>query len=491
MAATTEIERFTNLTLNDEGTNGEEQVSEEELDASDWDGYTITSDEALTRSASGLKFATIYPRILRAMNSTNPRVRLSATIRLRRLSQSESQPIATTIQPILDAGILPAIIDLLSSDDSEFLFEATWILVNITAGSTEQTAKVVEADALPKLIPLFPVSSDKIKENILMIVGNIMGDSKDLRLVGIREGGFKLALDVLRTPEDYSRGCVGTAAWVTATASSLEHGGFPDDGLAAEMTPVLIAFIRNRSDNISESVRDAVTTLRRLSAHRDVTSVISESGITCQLVQLCTEENKYSREDALRLLIQMGGGGMDSVQALMGSGCLGALSDSRDAELSRSRGTACSAPEDTDPKWDKALMELPLLPCILQIVPDPGSTEEQESRVGPTMDPARVAAINLATIDLMVEAAYLEALSQALLSDDHRRLKINLHALEKMLNARWDGRQRAVDQFRSSGGPSRLRDLRARRDTRKTEAASVARGVLQTHFPEFSKWPRV
>ncbi|KAG8916478.1 Importin subunit alpha-1 [Tulasnella sp. 417] len=475
MAAMTEIESFANLTLNDGGLKAEEDFSKEELDAIGRDEDTIISDK----------------RLLKALNSSDQKLRLSAAIGVRRLSQSEIQPIATRIQPILDAGILPAIIDLLSSDDRGLLYEATWILVNITAGSTEQTAEVVEAGALPKLVPLFPVSPDNIKENILMIAGNILGDSKHLRLVGIREGGFKLALDVLRAPEDYSTGCVGTAAWVTATASSLEHGGFPDDGLAAEMTLVLTTFIQNQRANLSESFREAVSALRRLAAHRDITNAISERGITCQLVQICTEGNKYSREDALRLLIQIGGGGVDSVRAMMGSSCLGGLSDSRDAEPLGSRGTTCSAPEYTGPKWDKALMEFPLLPRILQILPDPGSTEEQEFRVGPTMDPARLAAINLETLDRMVEADYLEALSQALLSDDRRRIGVNLHALEQILNAKWDGRQRAVDRFTASGGPGRLRDLRASRNTRKTEAASVARRVLQTHFPEFSKWPRV
>lgn len=139
--------------------------------------------------------------------------------------------IEESVQPVIDLGVLPAILDMLSSDDSEFLSEATWILVNITAGSSEQTSQVVEAGALPKLISLFPTSTDAIKENILMTVGNTMGDSKHLRQVAVREGGFELALDVLRVPEDYSRGCVESAVWVVANASTLDHGDFPDDKL--------------------------------------------------------------------------------------------------------------------------------------------------------------------------------------------------------------------------------------------------------------------
>lgn len=120
---------------------------------------------------------------------------------------------------------------MLSSDDPAFLSEATWILVNITAGSSEQTSQVVEAGALPKLISLFPTSTDTIKENILITVGNTMGDSKHLRQVAIREGGFELVLEVLRVPEDHSTGCVESAAWAVATALTLDRGDLPDDRL--------------------------------------------------------------------------------------------------------------------------------------------------------------------------------------------------------------------------------------------------------------------
>ena len=133
------------------------------------------------------------------------------------------------VQPVIDSGVHPAILDKLSPDDPEFLFEATWILINITAGSTEQASKVVESGALLKLIPLFPRSSDSIKDNILMTVGNILGDSKHLRQVAIREGGFKLALDVMRAPEDHSASCVASAAWAMATALTAPLA--PDPGL--------------------------------------------------------------------------------------------------------------------------------------------------------------------------------------------------------------------------------------------------------------------
>lgn len=135
------------------------------------------------------------------------------------------------VQPVIDSGLLHTVIEMLSSNDPEFLSEATWILINITAGSSEQTSAVIDAGALPKLLALFPSSSTSVKENILLVFGNILGDSEHLRQVAIQAGGFKLALDVLRVPDAHAAKCVESAAWAVATATTPDHGKFPDDDL--------------------------------------------------------------------------------------------------------------------------------------------------------------------------------------------------------------------------------------------------------------------
>lgn len=218
---------------------------------------------------------------------------------------------------------------------------------------------------------------------------------------------------------------------------------------------------------------------------RDVTTAIRDSGVTSQIVRLCTEKDKRSREDALRLAVHMGGGGEGAVEELLQASAL----DSLAAEQAQTGETAL---EDTAPPRDQALMELPLLPRILQVLS--GSTNPWKLRseaAGRTLNLEQIASKNLEIFDLMVEADYTEALSQALLSDDSDRLEINLQALEQILNATWGGRQRVTERFEASDGPRRLRHLRVRRHTRGTAASGMAQGILRTHFPEFSKWPRV
>ncbi|KAG9042848.1 hypothetical protein FS837_010307 [Tulasnella sp. UAMH 9824] len=427
----TPIETFANLTLNEHSINREDEAPEEELDDSDFDGYSTTDPQVsglATLVASALNSEKIYTKLFKAIHSTDRSLQLKATIKIRRLLTSEKEE---SVQPVLDLGVLPAILDMLSLDDPEFLSEATWILVNITAGSSEQTSRVVEAGALPRLISLFPTTTDAIKENILLIFGNTMGDSEYLRKVAIREGGFELALAVLRVPEDHSTGCVGTAAWTMANALRQDSGDFSDDRLVTEMILVLTTFIQNQGDDVSESLTEVVRALRQLSVHRDVKTAISGSGVTHRIIGLCTEKDKRLREDALRLAIHLAGGDESSVKALLQASTL----DYYGAQQAQSKQ---SASEDIAPLQDQALAEFPLLPRILQILSgstDPGRLRSEAA--GLTLDLERIAARNLEIFNLMVEASYLEALSQALLSDDSDRLEINLRALEQILSAKW------------------------------------------------------
>lgn len=140
---------------------------------------------------------------------------------------------------------------MLSSDDPDFLWELTWIVVNITAGSTEQALTAVEAGVIPKLVTLFPISPDNVRVNILMTVGNLLGDSKHLRFVTIRGGAFKLALDVLRDPNNHSEKCVESAAWAVGSATTLAYNGLPDAELVCQyprvLSPVLAHSFSRRS----------------------------------------------------------------------------------------------------------------------------------------------------------------------------------------------------------------------------------------------------
>ncbi|KAG8906469.1 hypothetical protein FRC01_008004, partial [Tulasnella sp. 417] len=262
---------------------------------------------------------------------------------------------------------------MLSPEDPEFLLEATGSLVNITAGNLQQTSAVAEAGAIPKLVKLFPPSCDSSKEAILTTFGNMLVHAGYLRKLVIREGGLKLALDVLRAPEDHSAGCAEAAAWAVASAAKGGDAGFLDDDSESQTIAASIAFIRNQSDKSSKLFKETVKALVQISFYRDLTAEIIKSGITPQIVQLCAVEDNQLRENALRLVVHISAGSEDSVQALIDADCLTTLG-AVIAERPRDRGIACSALANLargTPRHARAFMESPLLPHLLQTLSDP------------------------------------------------------------------------------------------------------------------------
>ncbi|KAG8952261.1 hypothetical protein FRC04_004968 [Tulasnella sp. 424] len=449
MTDTTEsapVEGIANLTLQDE-VEAELSLSEEESDESGLDGY--------------LGYDEVDPEAVKEIHSKDRDVRLQATIKIRRFLGSQE----AVIQSVVDSGILPTVIEMLSWDDPEFLIEAILILINITAGTSEQTSAVIDAGALPKLLALFPSSPMSGKEDILLIFGNVLGDSEPLRQVGVRAGGIELALDVLRVPDTYAPNCIDSAAWVVAAATN--HGKFPDDDLATEMISVLTTFLQDHlfereADRLSEAITETIKALRQLSVHHDVTTAIHKHRIIHRIVQLCTtKDNHRLREDALGLISRTSCGGEECMDALMDAGCLDAL-ETCITEHARSRSKVCSAVVDIargTPSHVKALIKSLLLPHIFQVLLDAEEADRSRLEAARVMlSLAETATIHTELLDPMVDRCYVETLSRALLSDESEGLGITLQAIEQILNTKWDGRQRILERFTASDGPHRVRN---------------------------------
>ena len=112
--------------------------------------------------------------------------RLNAVRDIRRMLSVQINP---PVKQLIQAGVLPILIRFLAFDDQPTLqFEATWALTNIT--STDLTAEVVNAGATPGLVRLLQSPKEDIRDQAAWCVGNIAGDSTELRDLVLKQGAL-------------------------------------------------------------------------------------------------------------------------------------------------------------------------------------------------------------------------------------------------------------------------------------------------------------
>lgn len=110
---------------------------------------------------------------------------------------------------------------MLSSSDAALVSEGSWILLNVTLGTSQQRSAAVSEGAIPQLVQVAASASDveDVRHNALLALGNIAGDSPTLRDVFLKERAFRPALDILADPSKFSPETVHTAAWVMETCA--------------------------------------------------------------------------------------------------------------------------------------------------------------------------------------------------------------------------------------------------------------------------------
>lgn len=115
-----------------------------------------------------------------------PWERLENLKNVRRLLSVETGP---PISDVIATGVVPTIISMLERyDEPELQLEAAWVVTNIAAGSSSETAAVV--DAIPPLVDLTRNGDVKARMQAVWALGNVAGESVALRDAVLAEGAL-------------------------------------------------------------------------------------------------------------------------------------------------------------------------------------------------------------------------------------------------------------------------------------------------------------
>jgi hypothetical protein len=97
----------------------------------------------------------------------------------RKLLSIEDNP---PIGAVLETGITPRLLEVLDgAKDPKMMFEAAWAVTNIASGESEHTREIVRCEGIPVLRKLLMCPREDVREQAVWALGNIAGDSPELR----------------------------------------------------------------------------------------------------------------------------------------------------------------------------------------------------------------------------------------------------------------------------------------------------------------------
>ncbi|KAG8912897.1 hypothetical protein FRC01_004841 [Tulasnella sp. 417] len=219
--------------------------------------------------------------LISKLHSDDPKVQLTAVTAIRKIRAP---------QAIIDAGLLRTLVSMLDSENTPvqpspaMKWNAAWAVLDIAGGTSEQTAQVVDAGAIPKLVALSSSPSQNVAENAVWALANIVGDSPSFRDRVAAEGGIDAFVRLLNCSET-TRRVQGRAMW----AVSLYVKPWPSRLLAVRReAPVDEA----TSDDDKESIIFAVRSLSRiLDRGVNPSDVIKTGPVVPRLVHLLADSS--------------------------------------------------------------------------------------------------------------------------------------------------------------------------------------------------------
>jgi hypothetical protein len=184
---------------------------------------TATKSHVIGMSDRGL-----IPPLTRIMKSPSRLHMLPECSILLRYALEVDQP---PIQDVIDAGILPTVIDIMNTnDDSTVQTNLAHVLIKLT--TSDKTGVIAKVDGLlPILVTLLDSSNDVIANESIVALGNIALIAPEYRNLVIKMGVMKPLLHILKHSDKvcklkvstmaFSQCCRGISTNLTATKAAL------------------------------------------------------------------------------------------------------------------------------------------------------------------------------------------------------------------------------------------------------------------------------
>jgi len=383
-----------------------------------------------TRTYTVADIPTLFVTLQNHASSSSEDV-LDAVRGFRKMLSVEQNP---PVKDIIECGALPHFVTLLTRNDVtpdeitfKIHFEATWALTNVA--STEFTRAVVECNAVPQLIKLLLSGSPDVREQSAWCLGNIAGDSPELRDIILQSGGMAPLLQNVANPSSDS--LLSNVVWALSNFCR----GKPQPQLVY-VAPALPCISNLLVSGKPTGMQDLLWALSYISDGDDARiQEVMNTGVTPHLVRSLAHESTSIITPALRTLGNFVSGSDTQTQAVVDAGVLEYVVDLLANPKKNVRKETCWLLSNIAAGTHAQITSIMRSPRPLSLVIDAVKNAEWDVK-----KEAAWVVSNIATGGIddhvmgLVELNAIDALCSVLTAGDSKIVMIVLDAIEKILD---------------------------------------------------------
>ncbi|KIO18318.1 hypothetical protein M407DRAFT_32026 [Tulasnella calospora MUT 4182] len=438
--------------------------------------------------------------LILGFNSEDPQIQKASVIQIRRILGNSPSEAA---QPVIDTGLVPAIVSLLDSEDTRLQCEAAWIVTNIASGTTQQTEQVIDAGAIPRLIILSASPHADVADHAVWALGNVLGDCARIRDRVEEEGGIAALIKLVDRREPSFEKVQKTAMWALfCYLNPLPSRKLP----ITRIKHVLLCMARyiqetpvNKAN--MESIEYAVQSLDRICGHDLQRTDFIATGVVPRLVKLLADSSSSTtlQKQVLKCLVYVVSGSDDDTDVAVDAGLLPGLLvplETKNPDLCRLALRTASNVAAGSLSQVYALLDSGLLkPVVCILMDDQESTRCRREACWTISTLTKKVPGDSRVAQAFIEGCCVEALSAALLISDLKVKELAVSGITNVLE--WKPPQGSgADEspltiLRSASGPQNLRAVRDSRDVHDKMIKKDCQGLLTRYFPDCSRRARV
>jgi importin subunit alpha-1 len=241
-------------------------------------------------SQQDLQLSTAVPQLA----SNDPLEVMQAVMTVRKLLSIANSP---PIDAVINAGIVPRLVELAGrQEDYKLVYEALWAITNICSGTSAHVQVAISCGAMNVLLAALRSPQEEVREQAVWGIGNIAGDSPQMRDFVIGSGVVPVFIEIVTTGSRVSM--LRNVVW--ASSNLCRGKPQPPRHLVAPLVPVMSRLLFCEDDDV---LTDALWSISYLSdGPNEAIQAVIEAGVTPRLVQLLSHTSYSVQTPALRAL---------------------------------------------------------------------------------------------------------------------------------------------------------------------------------------------